>query len=765
MTGASGRRRPDLPADVTSLVGRRQEIAAVKRLLSSSRLVTLTGLGGVGKTRLAIASAREVRRSFPDGVRLIELDGVTEPGLLELTVLQALDVDKPDDDLGGLIGYLKDRHLLLLLDNCEHLVEEVAALATNILRDCPEITIIATSRERLSIDGEAVMAVPPLAVPPGDPSATEERADALELFAQRAAAVAPEFTISEENAPAVAELCRQLDGLPLAIELAAVSMRAISLDGLLARHEQHYDFLSRGNRTAAPRHQTLRAAVDWSFDLCTTSEQRLWMSLSVFVGTFDLQLAEQVCKDEDLSANEVATAYAGLVDKSILSRDDGPGPLRHRLLETIRTYGRERLRESGHEERLRKRHRDTFLALAERAESEWFSPRQGIWSARLRTEHTNLRTALDFCSSRPSEVAAGLHMAVGLSSYWMACGQQREGRLWLERLLRADTSPSSLRAHALCVNAHLAALSGDGRAALRLLAHCAKCDSKDPVVVAYATYVAGLARLGADPRRAVICMEDAVRLERANNDASYRLPLAQLTLGLALCISGEVDRAIDVLREVQTMCEDHGDRWVLAWSLMLTGVAEWLRGEPTQATVMLRKSLLLKRELGDMLGVALAMEFLGWCAEATGDAESAARLFGSSRTLFEPLGSYLVSIRLFLEWHERCARRVREDLGDGAYQRMEGRGRQLPLDDAVSYAMGLDPAARVTSVAHSGPVLTKRESQVATLVAEGLSNREIASRLVIAPRTADSHVEHILTKLGFSSRTQVAAWVVGGQVG
>jgi non-specific serine/threonine protein kinase len=763
-TGGPSRRRDNLPAEVTSLVGRRRETAEVRRLLSTSRLVTLTGPGGIGKTRLSIAAAREMRRAFTGGTWLVELDRLTEPGLLALTTMQTLGAPEPDgDDLRGLLEYLRNRDVLLVLDNCEHLVDAAGELVGAMLRECPRLRVLATSREQLNIGGEAVFAVPALPLAdPGRAVEAGERSEAMELFAQRAAAATPGFSITPDNAADIAQLCRRLDGLPLAIELAAVLMRSMSVRELLIRDDRRFELLARGNRSAPSRHQTLRGAVDWSFDLCTERERILWGRLSVFQGSFDIALAELVCAGDGLPERDVASAYLGLVDKSVLSRDEGAGPVRHRMLETIRGYGRERLEEgdTGAEagERLRERHRDTFLELAERVEAEWFGPDQVSWAARLRAEHTNLRMALEFCAGRPGQGPAGLRIAVGLSSYWMACGQQREGRHWLDRLLAGDETAGPLRAEALCVNAHLAALAGEGGAAAALLAAIKGCNDVDDRVLANARYVAGLARLGGDPALAVTELEHGVRLERRVRGPNPHLPLALINLGLGRCILGEPDAALEPLRESQAICESRGDRWVLAWSLMVHAVAQWRLEEPAAATELLRRSVRYKQELGDLLGVALGMEFLAWTAEATGDAERAARLFGASRAFFEPLGAYLVSIGLFLRWHDGCARRVRAALGEQRYGRAENLGRELSLDEAVGYAMGEPPVTPAPPTADL-QILTRRESEVAGLVAEGLSNREIANRLVIAPRTADSHVEHILTKLGFGSRSQVVAWV------
>ena len=764
--------RGGLPADVTSLVGRRAEIVEVRRLLESSRLVTLTGVGGVGKTRLALAAARDLWRRFADGIRLVELDGVVEPDLLVLTVIQEFGVPRPSgsgvDDLVELIGLGR---LLLVLDNCEHLVDGVGGLVTPLLRGCPGLRVLVTSREPLGVAGESVFVVPPLSVagPDGSPG------DAVVLFTQRAKAVVPGFAVptgDQDTAGAVAEMCRRLDGLPLAIELAAVLLRTFSVHELLERQDRRFELLTRGNRGAATRHQTLRAAIAWSHDLCSGPERLLWARLSVFRGSFRISLVERVCGGGDgVTGEDVATVFAGLVDKSIVSLegdDTGTGSGRHRLLETIREFGREQLVASGEHETVEQRYREAYLRLAEDADAAWFGPGQAQWSTLLRAEHANFRAVLEAGLAGPGPRVTGMRTAVALSSYWLACGHQREGRLWLDRYLAGETGGGPLRARALCVAAHLAALTGDGRSALARAAEVDACRGADQASLAHAAYVRGLARLGSDPGRAAAELAHGVELERTVPGPNPHLPLALVNLGLARCVNGQPEAALDPLRESQEICEARKDRWVLAWTLMIRGVAEWLRGEPGSATTLLRGALRHKRDLGDLLGVALAIEFLAWAAESGGEAERAARLFGTSRMLFRSLGAYLVAIGLFLRWHDRAERRVKAALGEVRYERAEQRGRALGLGEAVAYALG-EPSR--PGAGRAGPddpgagvpgqeALSRRELQVAELVTEGLSNREIAARLTISPRTADSHVEHIRTKLGVGSRAQIAAWVV-----
>ncbi|MGW5162391.1 ATP-binding protein, partial [Nonomuraea wenchangensis] len=439
-----------LPAELNSFVGRRREIAEVKRLLGEGRLVTLAGVGGVGKSRLALRVAFDLRRAYHDGVWLVELAALESAELLVATVMAALGIQDSASrpSLEVLAAHLRDRRTLVVLDNCEHLLDPCAALADRLVRAAPGLRILATSRQALGVTGEQVLQVPTLAVPEAAEAGAraDGQTDAVRLFAERARAVLPGFEITDANREAVARVCRRLDGIPLAIELAAVRLRALSVEQLLERLDDRFRLLTTGARTAMPRQQTLRSLIDWSHALCTEQERLLWSRLSVFSGGLDLEAAEQVCSGGGIPPEDVMDLVGGLVDKSVLAREEHRQSVRYRLLETIRQYGRERLRESGEEAELRARHRVYFRDLALRARRGWYGPDQVAWFARLRADHGNLRTALD--SALPSGSPAsspytpgpegtrdGLVLATALCFQWIAAGALREGRAWLARLL------------------------------------------------------------------------------------------------------------------------------------------------------------------------------------------------------------------------------------------------------------------------------------------------------------------------------------------
>ncbi|MEU9123588.1 LuxR C-terminal-related transcriptional regulator [Streptomyces sp. NPDC048506] len=758
----------NLPADVTSMVGRRAEGAEVKRALSASRLVTLTGVGGVGKTRLALQVSRQLRRAFPDGVWLAALAELGEPELLALSVTQALGMrGSGPDPMAELVDYLRDKRLLLVLDNCEHLVGACAALVARVLPECPEVRVLATSREPLGIGGECTIVVAPLAVPDADRAFTvgEGRGyEAVTLFAQRAAAAAPGFAVTADNHRAVASLCRRLDGVPLAIELAAVRMRALPVEQILARLDDRYELLARRHPAPSSRHQSMRAAVEWSYDLCSEHERVIWARLAVFVGGVDLAAAESVCSGGGVAREAVFEAVAGLVDKSILLREDVGGHARYRLLETIRQYGSERLRERGEETAVRRRHRDHFLGVAERAAAQWFGSQQVALFTGLRNEHANLRAALECCLGEPDAGRLGLRMAGALWIYWLVCGLQREGRLWLDRALAQDAEPSPQRATALWANGYLAALVGEMSLALGMLEECRDVARRhgDRAMPAHATYASGMARFnGGDAAAAVALLEEGVRLERALDGPNPHENVAEALLGLAYCMNGQLDSAVGTLQESRAVSEAHGERWLLSWSLVWLGLAGWLQGQHRQATDHLRDALRHKHALSDLLGIASAVEYLAWTAVAVEDAERGARLLGACRTLWEPLVAYLGGFQVLLGWHDDCVRQVRRALGERNYQEAFRSGTRLTREEAVAYALGgaAETPRRGATAPVEPQVLTRRETQIAELLAHGMSNKEIADRLVIAQRTAEGHVQRILAKLGFSSRVQVATWV------
>jgi len=771
MRGRSGSKAGGLPEEVTSFVGRHHESLQVKRLLLASQLVTLTGVGGIGKSRLALHVARDVRRCFPDGIWLVELAKLRESSLVNYLVVDVLELPNQSarDPGAVLTDHLADKRLLLVLDNCEHVLDGCRALAAALLAHAPDVTILATSRESLSVPGERLFAVPPLSMPPaglsdgprldGAPGPYE----AISLFEARAAAVAVDFAIGPHNWAAVAGVCQRLEGLPLAIELSAVWVRALSVPQLLARLEDRYRLLTRGDRTALPRHQTLRSAIEWSYELCSNAERILWARASVFAGGFDLDAAERVCAGEGLPTDAVLGAISGLIDKSVLERHEGSSSARYRMLETLREYGLDRLADSAELTETRRRHRDYYLRLAEQADADSFGPRQVHWFARLEEDRANLWVALDRCLTHRGQARIGQRMAAALWVYWIACGRVRDGRHWLGRALAADGAPSRERARALWVDGWVACMQGDTDAALALLAEGRELAARlgDTEALTRAIQITGMAHMfRKDYRHAVPLLDEALARDRASGEVSAPGALAFVHRVDTAFMLGDVELASALCRDGTALCDTRGERWARSWLRWWFGLIAWRRGDPRAAEAHVREGLQTKADLNDRLGIPFCIEVLAWIASSAGDFPRAAVLLGTTEAMWQEIGAQLFGYESMLRLSIQCATATRDALGDQAFEDARHQGRQLRFDDAVARALdrkqARDPAA---DAAQAPPQLTSREREVATLVAHGLSNREVANQLVISRRTAECHVAHILGKLGFTSRAQIAGWV------
>lgn len=776
MGGSAPRRDCHLPVETTSFVDRRSELAEGRELLARARLVTLTGPGGVGKTRLAARIAARVARAFPDGVRFVPLSGLRDPALVPLAVADALGLHDHSERpaLDALVERLRERRLLLVVDNCEHLATACAALAGALLRGTTGIRVLATSRHRLGLTEEHLLEVRPLPVP--DPDGDLTAADgypALALFADRAAAVVPGFRLTAANRASVARLCRRLDGLPLAIELAAVRMRVLDVDQLLARLDDRYRLLTGGSPAVLPRHQTLRAAVDWSHELCDEREQTVWARLSVLAGSFDLEAAEAVCGGTVAgSSADVLEAVAGLVDKSVLCREAGPdGGLRYRLLDTLRHYGLERLRESPGEERAaRVRHRDWAQQLAATCEREWFGPGQPGIVARLRADRDNLRAALDFSLTTPGEAHAGLRLAGTLWFHWHACGAPREGRYWLDRALDAHPDPTPERARALWTAGLLAGCPEDLTRGRRRAEEARALARRlgDRAEAAHADYAIGVIRLFSDDLPGALThFRAAVARGRVPGQHLSLLGLDHVELACALAFLGRADEAIEVCERIRELCAEHGEQWVLSYGERILALALTVKGDAERADAHAREALRLKLAVHDVVGIALTLDLLARIAADRGAHDRAALLLGGADRAWTDVDRDRWGSACLGATRRAAEDRVREAIGPTDYRRAYDRGAALALPELAARVLA-DPGdgtgfPRPDGHPEEPPAatvrLTRREAQVAELVAEGLANQQIADRLVIARRTAEGHVERILSKLGFSNRSQIAAWV------
>lgn len=773
---ARSHRVGNLPAALTSFVGRKNELSQVKKLLTGSRLVTLTGVGGVGKTRLAVRVAQDLQRGFRDGTWLVELAPLTEPGLLAQSAGAVLGVpdlgardQAQDAPLNALCEHLRERQLLLLLDNCEHLRDGCAALVASLLRACPDLRVLVTSRHRLEVFGEHTFAVPPLALP--DPARTPApraltSGEAVALFVERASAAVSDFVLDTGNVADVAALCTRLDGIPLAIELAAVRLRALTPAEILARLDDRFRLLNAGDRSALPRQQTLQALIDWSFDLCSPAEQALWTRLSVFAGECDLAAVQEVCAGAEVRREEVTDLLAALVDKSVLSCEHRGCQARYRMLETLRRYGEERLVASGEASTLRTRHREHYRRLAEQAGLHWFTSRQGQWLDLLRVEHANLRAAMEFCSEEPGEAAAGLTIAAQLGTYWEGSGTVVEGRGWLELLLPDVPEYGRARAWGLAVAGWLAVLQGDLSAASASLTESQEVAGHigEDAVLADVTLYRGMAAMSSgDLDLAERLYTDALERHRwlGNN---YAAAMGLIRLALVASSRGDSEEAVARAVECRTFCEERGENWSRAYALWVLGMEEHQAGNLAAATALERESVRANHSFEDRLGVALGLEALATIAVTVGRPERAARLFGAAHVVRQATGTPLSGFGLLTAQHERHVARVRRTLGARGFSHAFGEGTKMTLRQAARFACAesAPPDEAAPPVAHTArnvARLTRREAEVAAGIARGLTNKEIAAALVIAQRTAETHVENIMAKLSFTSRAQVAAWM------
>jgi non-specific serine/threonine protein kinase len=772
-----------LPAEWSSFVDRRSELAEVTRLLSAARLVTITGVGGVGKTRLAVRAMRQARRAFRDGVWQVELGAVTDGALVEHAVAAALDVRavRETPTVGLLVNQLAGRELLLVLDNCEHVIDACAALAVALLRSCPQLRILGTSRQRLGVTAETVFLLRPLSTE--GPLSTEAGAGrqegrtspAVTLFAERAAAASPGLSFTPAAGRLVADICERLDGLPLALELAAARLHTLTVEQLSAGLADRFTLLTVRHATPA-HHRRLEDTFDWSFQLCSRAEQRLWMRLSVFAGGFGWDAALAVCTDEQLPSVDLLDVLSGLVDKSIVGRyETAGGEVRYRLLETVREYGQARLRAAEGEDRevVRRRHCDWSLQVAEQFDRDWFGPDQVRLAGRLRDDLPNLRAALETCLATPGLAEAGQRLAAGLRYFWTACGALGEGRLWLERALAAGSTadsaadPAVNRGRAAARLAYTRVLVTQGSAAAVAGAEESLKLARaldDPLLLAEAGYQAGAAILlnGGDLGRAHGLLRQARDRLAAYGGDPLTEAMVTTTLAFTTLYGGDIPAAAQLCAHSCDTCRRHGDQWWLAYSLQASAIVAFAQGDTDDGRCHVEEALQLHDRIGDSFGVVTAIDGIAYAAAAGADPHRGACLLGASRQMWQSIGGDVVKPDLYWRGHPDLITAARSRLGDHKFDAAYDRGRRMSTGDAVRYALGNELSQSIAAPDDelSWAPLTPRERQVADLIGQGLTSRQIAAKLVVSQRTAESHTENILRKLGLTSRTQIATWVV-----
>ncbi|GAB3476585.1 ATP-binding protein [Amycolatopsis cihanbeyliensis] len=750
----------EFPAEPTTYLGRRRELARVRTLLGTGSPVTLTGIGGVGKTRLAGRVVAAVAGEYPDGVAVIELAELREPELLADTVAARLGLpDQPARHrFGAVVDHLRDRRFLLVLDNCEHLVASCARFVAELVAACPKLSVLATSRQALGIDGEEVLPVPPLAVPGAEDVrslADLESYGAVQLFLERGRAVLPSLTVTDDNYRDLVELCRSLDGLPLAIELAAVRLRSLSVAQLRRRLATPLAVLTWGSRGAPARHQALRALIDWSYALCSEPERRVLARASVFAGGFGLAAAEQVCAGAGVRPEDVPDLLHDLAGKSLLVTEDTGGEPRYRMTETLREYGAERLAEAGERVRVTREHRDWCAGLTARYETGWRGPDQVGWIRRISREHANVRVALDYCARTSGEAVVGLRMVNRLDAYWAVCGLLDEARGWLTRLLAAVPPQAPERALSLRLRTWCAVLQGDVPAALadvragRELAR----QTGDEIAAACAEVSRGLAEFcsGTEPD-----IPPAGRFAGAL--AVFRRHGMRPGADFAACqhrhaaaTTGTIEDTRVLLGASIAAAEESGELFWRSWDWWVLSLAEEFFGDPGAAERAGLEAFRLQQVLGNRSAEPHAVHTLGRAAACRGDLVRAATLFGISGTRWKAIGADPRQFGRFTEHAATVAGQVFAALGEQEHRRYYRHGRGMSRDEAVRFVLG-EPAAP------DNP-LTQREREVAELVTKGMTSREIAAELVISPRTATTHVNNILGKLALTSRAHLAAWV------
>ena len=773
-TTATASTRGALPAELTSFVGRRRELNETRRLLEGNRMLTLTGPGGVGKTRLALRMAAEVRRTFPDGVWFVELAALQDPHLLPHTVANTLELRQVSaDPAADLAAYLEGQQLLVVLDNCEHLTEACAVLASKLLAAVSGLRILATSRHVLGVEGEQILSVPPLSTPDSEvPAGDATHYESVQLFVDRARAVAPGFEITEGNRSAVVELCRGLDGIPLAIELAAVWLRILSPAQILQRLADRFRLLTADRPGTPARQQALDATVRWSYDLCASAEKLMWARLSVFSGGFDLEDAEEVCSDDQIAREDVLGLVASLVNKSIIVRRQATDHTTawYHMLESIRQYGAERLAEQGQVLEQQIRHCERYRLLSAQFADEGFGPHQADWFIRLRRESGNLRAALEFCLDDPERAALAYDIAAPLWNFWFA-GFLREGYRYLIRALAIATEQTRSRAYALWAASYLAMFATDFERNVTMLAECADIAGRldDPLLNARIKECRGHATLyQGDLPGAIDVLEQARRDFQAIGDALGEFDTLILLTACTFFLNDP--RADEYSRGALDLAERHGAQSSTAYALWAVGIARWQSGVYEEATQALRRSVRLFLPMHDLTGISFGVQALSWCAAFSDPSERSARLLGAAQAVWRTSGAKVDETTAYSVFDQRSEAALREALGvDGhpsrRFEAAFAEGASYSFDQAVALALGEDdgagPGASTMSASRAAAAggLTRRELEIAGLVADGLTNREIAARLVISQRTVESHVDHILGKLGMNSRTQVASWV------
>ncbi|HEV2253187.1 MAG TPA: LuxR C-terminal-related transcriptional regulator [Streptosporangiaceae bacterium] len=765
MDHRADRSRPsNLPAELTSFVGRRRELREVKHLLTTTRVLTLTGSGGAGKTRLALRAATEMARGFADGAWLVLLASIQDPLLVPQAVFGALGLQdrSASVSLSTLAEYLAGKRLLLVLDNCEHLLDGCATLVSTLVTSCPELRVLATSRQALDVAGEVRMDVPPMSLPEADDGTSLDQVlscDAVELLSERASAVVPGFAVNAGNAAAVLSLCRRLDGIPLALELAAVRLGSLSLDQLNGGLADELSVLGSGRRGAEPRQRTLEAAIGWSYGLLGEQERLLWARLSVFAGGFEADAAIALCADARLPEDQIAGLLGALVEKSILKRQLRGSSARYWLLDTIRKYGRQRLRELGEEITAQRRHLAWICALAKVA---------GAWDARqaevfrqMDRDRDNLWAALEFCLRQPGEVAVAAELALDLSVYWVCHGPLSDVRRILASLTHMTPPESLPRAQLLWVTATVATTQNDYGACAALCEESLRIGrliGNAEIVGWSLTYLAVARWFAGNAAEATRLSQEAISLARSMHLSRLELGALNL-LASILLTTGELDHVLELGGAALETSKASGELWVRSMLLNVMAQASWRQGERQHAETLAREGALYSHALENWPVLTNLVETLAWMAAEQAAHERAATLLGFAQDARE--AKAFVMVEPYRPQHARSVDLATEGLGQTAFDAAFQRGAAMTIDEGVAFAVEDKPPPKPTPAVKPGPrtALTRRQLDIARLVVDDLSNKEIAARLFLSERTVETHITNILNKLGLNSRMQIGRLV------
>jgi predicted ATPase/DNA-binding CsgD family transcriptional regulator len=752
----------NLPAEATSFIGRRRELGEIRKKLTTARLVSLVGPGGVGKTRLALRIAADLGRGFADGAWLVELAEIRDGALVTNAVLGALDLRdqaamKP---LQILLSDLQNRQLLLVLDNCEHLLGDVAPLVTEVLRAAPRLTVITTTREPLQVPGEQVIPIPPLQVPPEDGTEPLDRLrqnEAITLFSERAAAASGTWELTGSNQAVVVALCRRLDGLPLALELAAVRTRVLSVEQILDRLTDRFALLTGGGRAALPRHQTLRTTIDWSYDLLTPAEQILFRRLCVFAGRFTLEDVESVCTSDEVPATEALDTLSALVDKSLVTKEDVRGLACYRLHETLREYASLKLQDADEEELLGERclehYRTTCLRSADQARYRLLE-----WLPWAELEIDNIRAVLHQCVAR-GDFGRGLDIAASMKYYWITHGTTESVR-WLDLLLASgEASPLTLM-RAYYLRGWLSLLQADPAAARPWIAQAIATARETglPALLSESLSIAAtVENLAGEHEAARRYLEEAETITPGLDDFPATIELME-SRAIQAIFEGDLETSRAASMEGVRLSREAGDVYQLEAMLRNLGMVGMMSGDIHAAKSRFVEALQVARTIDNRLAQYYGLAAAGWYGANTGQTRAAAQLLGAADALGTQTGADIMGPLVPLL--EQAKELAKGALGSSKFEAEFQAGRRLSRMAALRLALGESDQAEVAaSDGAESAALGKRELEVARLVADGLSNKQIAARLFISDRTAATHVGNILNKLGFNSRAQVATWV------